>query len=62
MARVGPQRHGGGLSNLSIGPIAVCKLFSGTPAVSVQKISSVPSVTTNTDNYNIKTMTTSQAG
>ena len=42
------------LSNLSIGPIAVRRFFSGTPVVSIQKLSSVPSVTTNTDNYNIK--------
>jgi len=63
-ARVGPQRHGGGekeLSNLSIGSIEVCKFFSGTLAVSIQKFSSVPPVTTSTDNYNI-TLTTSQAG
>jgi len=55
------------LSNLSTGPTAVRKFFSGTPVVSIQKFSSAPSVTTNTDNYDIKvvigkTMRTSRAG
>jgi hypothetical protein len=42
------------LSNLLMGPIAVRIFFAGTLVVSIQKLSSVPSVTTNTDNYNIK--------